>query len=206
MENVVNGGDHVEPGTSSSAATTPTAASAGGVVGSGGGGGGGSDSMVYDEAFPSLPSSGTSLMSTWPVGGGAGAAGNAEKLQIRKHAHTSQIIRLPPDERKSQLFGNDTRKKCDEIATKLDVKIEWSVTRDQTLHIVISGNEDRVLEAKRGIVNELKVEVESKIRIPKEQHKFLIGKNGSILKGRTFSRRRFLFSPFHRPQKSRILC
>lgn len=174
MENVVNG-EHIEPASSNHASSPATSSSSGG-----------GDAMVYDEAFPSLPSSGAGLggagIGSWP---GGNSSASESKIVRSKLQHTSQMIHLTPEERKSQPFGPETRKKCEEIAGTMGVKVEMYVNRDQTLHINISGNEDKVLEAKRAIVNELKVEVESKMKIPKDQHKFLIGKNGAILKGRT---------------------
>lgn len=183
MENVVNG-EHIEPtGTSSSSnhASSPATSSSSG---------GGGDAMVYDEAFPSLPTSGGGLggagIGSWSASP-VGTSTSESKMHVRsRNQHTSQMIHLTPEERKSQPFGTETRKKCEEIAGTMGVKVEMYVNRDQTLHINISGNEDKVLEAKRAIVNELKVEVESKMKIPKDQHKFLIGKNGAILKGRFF--------------------
>lgn len=135
---------------------------------------------LYDDAFPSLPA----------AGGGAGASaalgsawGGSSAASANKKQNTTQIIRVSADERRSNdSFGNETKKKYEEIASTHGVKIEMCHNKDQTLHVVISGREDRVNEAKRAIVNELKVETESKLKIPKEHHKFLIGKSGAILK------------------------
>lgn len=174
--------NHHETSNESSASSSSNGGSSSSGVASGSG-----DSMVYDEAFPSLPSSGGVGPAAWPIGGRSVVSSSGEaKLPVRKNQHTSQMIHLSPDECKSQTFGNETRKKCEEIAATLGVKVEMCMSRDQTLHINISGNEEKVLEAKRGIINELKVEVESKMKIPKEQHKFLIGKSGAILKGSLF--------------------
>ena len=146
MENVVNG-EHIEPtGASSSSnhASSPATSSSSG----------GGDAMVYDEAFPSLPSSGGGLggagIGSWsasPVG--TSSSSSESKMHVRsRNQHTSQMIHLTPEERKSQPFGTETRKKCEEIAGTMGVKVEMYVNRDQTLHINISGNEDKVLEAK----------------------------------------------------------
>jgi hypothetical protein len=132
----------------------------------------------YDTAFPSLPAA-----STNPTVGSAWS--NTEnKLSIKRHLNTTQVFRVPIEERKYKdvNFGNETNKRCEDIASKLGVKVELCCSKDQTLHIVISGLEEKVLEAKRAIVNELSTERDFKMKIPKEQHKFLIGKAGSILK------------------------
>ena len=96
---------------------------------------------------------------------------------------------MPFDERKQSTggsgtssFGNDTNRKCEDIATRLGVKVEICCSKDQSLHIVISGPEDKVVEAKAAIVREIQTESEHKIRVPKEQHKYLIGRAGAVLK------------------------
>ncbi len=136
------------------------------------------NSYNYDTVFPSLPSTGNSLTVS-------DAWNNTDsKLSIRRHLTTTQVFHVPVEERKykDSNFGNETNKRCDEIARRLGVKVETCSSKDQTLHIVISGPEDKVIEAKRTIVNELQTERDTKIRIPKEQHKYLIGKAGIILK------------------------
>ena len=140
------------------------------------------DAYNYDTVFPSLP------MATGPVNmlsGTAWQTATESRLSIRKR-HTTQVFHVPVEERRykdmANSFGNETNKKCEEIANRLGVKVEMCCSKDQSLHIVISGLEDKVVEAKRSIVNELQTERDTKIRVPKEQHKFLVGKNGSVLK------------------------
>ena len=79
-------------------------------------------------------------------------------------------------------FGNETNKKCEDIANRLGVKVELSCSKDQSLHIVLSGQEDKVLEAKRCIIEELQTKLRIEHRVPKEHHKYLIGKQGATLK------------------------
>lgn len=174
VENLVNGGSG--SGSETHTDTSPTTSS----KSSAKLGEEGREENLYDDAFPSLPA----------AGGGAGAsaalgsAWGGSSASANKKQNTTQIIRVSADERRSSdSFGNETKKKYEEIATTHGVKIEMCHNKDQTLHVVISGREDHVNEAKRAIVNELKVETESKLKIPKEHHKFLIGKSGAILKG-----------------------
>lgn len=136
------------------------------------------DIYNYDVVFPSLPSSGNNLMVT-DVWNNA-----SSKLSIKKHLTSTQVFHVPVEERRYKdvnFGGNETNKKSEEIAKKLGVKVEICCSKDQSLHIVISGNEEKVLEAKKLIISELQTVRDQKIRVPKEQHKYLIGKR-NILK------------------------
>ena len=131
----------------------------------------------YDTVFPSLPSSGVALNpnSVWN--------NQNDKLTIKRHLNITQIFHVPFEERKNKdgKFGFDANKKCEEIANRFGVKVEICGSKDQSLNIVISGPEDKVVDAKRSIVNELQTEREVKLKIPKDQHKYLIGTKGAIL-------------------------
>ena len=129
----------------------------------------GEDLNNYDTVFPSLPTTGVNLTAS-------NAWGNTEnKLSIKRH-HTTQVFHVPVEERKYGNFGNETNKRCDEIANRLGVKVEICVSKDMALHIVISGPEEKVLEAKSAIVKEIQTETDQKIKVPRDQHKYLIGK------------------------------
>jgi len=136
-----------------------------------------SNAFDYNTVFPSLPSTGVSLTTS-------DAWNTNSRLAIKKHFTTTQVFHVPVEERKYKdvSFGNETNKKCEDIANRLGVKVEICCSKDQSLHIVISGTEEKVLEAKRTIINELQTERDHQLRVPKDQHKYLIGKNGSILK------------------------
>lgn len=137
------------------------------------------DSYSYDSVFPSLPSTGMNFTDNnlW---------NNVDSKLMFKRQTITQVFHVPVEERRykdvANSFGNETNKKCHEIADRLGVKVEICCSKDSSLHIVISGPEEKVLEAKRSIVNVLVKETEHQVRVPKEQHKFLIGKAGSILK------------------------
>lgn len=138
------------------------------------------DANNYDIIFPSLPvPTGTNITVS-------DAWNNQDsRLTVRRHQMTTQVFQVPVEERRYKdvaTFGNETNKKCEDIATRYGVKIEVCCSKDQSLHIVITGHEERVIEAKRQIVSELQTERDHKVRVPKEQHKFLIGKSGSVLK------------------------
>ena len=131
------------------------------------------DVYNYDVVFPSLPSTGNNLMVT-DVWNNA-----SSKLSIKKHLTSTQVFHVPVEERRYKdvnFGGNETNKKSEEIAKRLGVKVEICCSKDQSLHIVISGNEEKVLEAKKQIISELQQVRDQKIRVPKDQHKYLIGK------------------------------
>lgn len=136
------------------------------------------DNYSYDSVFPSLPNTGTNFTdnNVW----------NTLTLSKRHNMTVTQVFHVPVEERRykdvANSFGNETNKKCHEIADRLGVKVEICCSKDSSLHIVITGTEEKVIEAKRSIVNELVKEAEHQIRVPKEQHKFLIGKSGIVLR------------------------
>lgn len=131
----------------------------------------------YDTVFPSLPSNGVAFNtnSVW---------NSQSSLSITRHQNVTQTIHVPYAERKhrdQKSFGFDANKKCEEIAGKFGVKVEICGSKDQSLNVVISGSEQKVAEAKKAIVAELQAERDHKIQVPKDQHKYLIGKSGSVL-------------------------
>jgi len=141
------------------------------------------DQYSYDAVFPSLPSTGTNFTCN-DLWNNVDSKANLSKRHLLT---TTQVFHVPVEERRYKdmatgFRGNETNKKCEEIATRLGVKLEICCSKDQSLHIVISGPEEKVLEAKRSIISELQTERDHKIRVPKEQHKFLIGKQGAVLR------------------------
>jgi hypothetical protein len=132
----------------------------------------------YDSVFPSLPVTigNTNQATSWPHESGV------NKLQVKRQTIT-QVFQIPVEERRdAQAFGNETNHRCETVAQRYGVKVEICCSKDQSLHIVISGNEDKVLEAKRAIISEIQTEKEFKYKVPKELHKFIIGRNGETLK------------------------
>jgi len=133
---------------------------------------------TYDSIFPSLPSNpNTNVSSMWTM--------QTSKLTLKTHSNT-QVFQVPVEERRYRDvqggFGNETNEIRDKLATKYGVKIELSCSKDQSLHILISGADDKVIEAKRAIISALQTGKERKIKVAKEFHKFIIGKSGNVLK------------------------
>ena len=128
------------------------------------------NSFNYDTVFPSLPaptSGPTAINSCLNFSSAVDSA--ASRLSVARRQQTTAVVHVTLAERKDVSFGggNETKKKCEDIATRRGVKVEICVSKDQSLHIVITGPEERVNEAKRQIASEMQTEHEVKIKIPK---------------------------------------
>jgi predicted RNA-binding protein Jag len=144
------------------------------------------DSFNYETVFPSLPPTQSDNNNAVAAQHPMFANSNTAKLSIKRPHTTTSVFHIPANERKksshSSSFGNETNKKCEEIASRLGVKVEICQSKDQSLHVVISGQEERVQEAKKAIWSEFQTERDYKMKIPREQHKYLIGKAGATLR------------------------
>jgi len=143
------------------------------------------DSNRYEDVFPSLPSR-TDNFTDNNIWQQMNTMNSLRSVAQKRHLNTTQVFHVPVEERQyrgvSNSFGNETNKKCEEIAIRLGVKVEISCSKDQSLHVVLSGAEEKVLEAKRSIIQELQTTTSQQVKVPKEHHKFLIGTKGSVLK------------------------
>ena len=79
-------------------------------------------------------------------------------------------------------FGaGDANKKLTGIEANTACKIEMSSSKDQSLTFLITGKQPDVLKAKRMILLDFQTQANHTINIPKEHHRFLLGKGGSKL-------------------------
>lgn len=137
---------------------------------------------TYDQQFPSL-------------GGGLGGAGpetNAPnpfgrwntKPRVQSSTIT-QVFHIPAEERKGlniEGFGSgDANKKLTSIEANCGAKIEMSSSKDRSLTFLITGKPDAVLRAKREVLVGFQTQANATINIPKEHHRFLLGKGGMKL-------------------------
>ncbi|XP_052832875.1 vigilin [Octopus bimaculoides] len=136
--------------------------------------------QTYDEAFPALLSDKNDLPAT--------NASHGENKFARRCTKTTQIFTVPLEERRfkeinEHSFGEEGEqaKICREIMQKTGVSIEMSLAKDQSLTVVISGKPDDVMKARREVVSELQTQASYTIKIPKEHHRFILGKNGKKL-------------------------
>ena len=137
------------------------------------------DLNSYERVFPSLPTvQGNLPLPSWPN------ESNTNNVLTMKRQLTTLVFQIPADERcDAQAFGNEATQLCNNVAERYGVKVEICSSKDHSLQFVIRGVEDKALEAKRQIISEIQKAKEFKYKVPKDLHKYIIGKNGSVLKG-----------------------
>jgi len=133
---------------------------------------------TYDQQFPSL-------------GGGPGVGSDGSQpapfgrwnAKPRVQSTTiTQVFHIPAEERKGQEgFGSDANKKLTSIEASTGAKIEMSSSKDRSLTFLITGKLDTVMRAKREVLQGFQQQGSATISIPKEHHRFLLGKGGMKL-------------------------
>ncbi|XP_038642660.1 vigilin-like [Scyliorhinus canicula] len=134
---------------------------------------------TYLEAFPPLPEKGTSGdKSGEPVGAWS-------KIRPIKSSVVTQVFHVPLEERRykdnSQFGEGEEAKVCLDIMQKTGAHIELSLAKDQGMSIMVTGKLDSVMKARKEIVARLQTQASATVTIPKEHHRFVIGKNGEKL-------------------------
>uniref|UniRef100_A0A8D3D9T1 Vigilin n=1 Tax=Scophthalmus maximus TaxID=52904 RepID=A0A8D3D9T1_SCOMX len=135
---------------------------------------------TYLEAFPPLPEKGA-------PGEKAGEPASAWGSKIRpiKASVITQVFHVPLEERRykdnSQFGEGEEAKVCLEIMQRTGAHIELSLAKDQGLSIMVTGKLDSVMKARKEIVARLQTQASATVAIPKEHHRFVIGKNGEKL-------------------------
>lgn len=150
----------------------------------------GDSAPTYAEAFP-------------PLGGGgptAGPAGSAWGKPAKKPAAPAPVkkapilssaiscrLLVPYEERRYKnlmpVIGEGLRQNeaIQDVMKKTGTQIEVSVTKDQSLTIMVSGKRDAVAIARSQILRSLQSQGSMEIEIPKEHHRFILGKGGKRL-------------------------
>ncbi|XP_011604975.1 vigilin [Takifugu rubripes] len=135
---------------------------------------------TYLEAFPPLPEKGA-------PGEKAGEPAPAWGSKIRpiKASVITQVFHVPLEERRykdnSQFGEGEEAKVCLDIMQRTGAHIELSLAKDQGLSIMVTGKLDNVMKARKEIVARLQTQASATVAIPKEHHRFVIGKNGEKL-------------------------
>ncbi|XP_060796335.1 LOW QUALITY PROTEIN: vigilin [Neoarius graeffei] len=134
---------------------------------------------TYLEAFPPLPEKGApGERSGEPVGAWS-------KIRPIKASVITQVFHVPLEERRykdnSQFGEGEEAKVCLDIMQKTSAHIELSLAKDQGLSIMVTGKLDSVMKARKEIVARLQTQASATVIIPKEHHRFVIGKNGEKL-------------------------
>ncbi|XP_040828324.1 vigilin isoform X2 [Ochotona curzoniae] len=139
-----------------------------------------SDPPTYKDAFPPLPEKAACLDSAQEP---AGAWSN--KIRPIKASVITQVFHVPLEERKykdmNQFGEGEQAKICLEIMQRTGAHLELSLAKDQGLSIMVSGKLDAVMKARKDIVARLQTQASATVAIPKEHHRFVIGKNGEKL-------------------------
>uniref|UniRef100_A0A668U1V2 Vigilin n=1 Tax=Oreochromis aureus TaxID=47969 RepID=A0A668U1V2_OREAU len=135
---------------------------------------------TYKEAFPPLPEK-----ASQPEGTQETSSAWASKIRPLKSSIITQVFHVPLEERKykdiNQFGEGDQAKVCVDIMHKTGAHLELSLAKDQGLSIMVSGKLDAVMKARKEIVSRLQTQASASVGIPKEHHRFVIGKNGEKL-------------------------
>ncbi|KYM96071.1 PREDICTED: vigilin [Cyphomyrmex costatus] len=134
---------------------------------------------TYDETFPVLPESSSSNS------GPLNIFSISNSLQLGRITIT-QMFRVPGEERKfdhSDKFGErESIRTCKTIMKETNTIIEIASSKDQSLTFLITGKQNQVLEAKRRILTTFQTQASKQISIPKDHHRWILGKQGQRLK------------------------
>uniref|UniRef100_A0AAY4ARN6 Vigilin n=1 Tax=Denticeps clupeoides TaxID=299321 RepID=A0AAY4ARN6_9TELE len=134
---------------------------------------------TYLEAFPPLPEKGT------PGEKSGEPSGAWSRIRPIKASVITQVFHVPLEERRykdnSQFGEGEEAKVCLDIMQKTGAHIELSLAKDQGLSIMVTGKLDSVMKARKEIVARLQTQASATVIIPKEHHRFVIGKNGEKL-------------------------
>nr|XP_019966399.1 PREDICTED: vigilin-like [Paralichthys olivaceus] len=135
---------------------------------------------TYLEAFPPLPEKGAPGEKS-----GEPASAWGSKIRPIKASVITQVFHVPLEERRykdnSQFGEGEEAKVCLEIMQRTGAHIELSLAKDQGLSIMVTGKLDSVMKARKEIVARLQTQASATVAIPKEHHRFVIGKNGEKL-------------------------
>ncbi len=141
----------------------------------------------YDDLFPSLPASAPS------ASGAPGAApiGEWNRKPIMFASSTvTQVFRIPVEERKGAAapssangssFGEDSYRSLKKAMDNTGAKIEMSSAKDQSLTFLITGRQEQVMRARRELLTQFQTQASQVVAIPKEHHRFILGKGGQRL-------------------------
>lgn len=97
----------------------------------------------------------------------------------------TQVFTVPYEERKldSEKFGEgESWRTCQNIMKDTGAHIEISSGKDKSLTFLVTGKNNEVLEARRKILIHFQTQASKTVIIPKEHHRWILGKKGDRLK------------------------
>ncbi|XP_033222679.1 vigilin [Belonocnema kinseyi] len=138
---------------------------------------------TYDETFPVLPESTRSTSSTTSSPNPSPSVNNSMRVGCSVVTH---VFRVPVEERKfdhSDKFGEgESVRTCQLITKESGAHIEIASSKDQSLTFLVTGKQSQVLEARRRILTTFQTQSTKQINIPKEHHRWILGKQRQRLK------------------------
>lgn len=161
---------------------------------------------TYDDIFPALPGGGGPFLVSAAHGGGISSAYGIGGISVGHHSATgrlgrgpaptgtapkirssnvTKIYRVSPEERRANTrrFGEQSEltKICTDIMSKTGTDIQLTTTKDGTLNFLITGKDEATNKAHRLLVSEFQAPIIQQLSIPKEHHRFILGKGGKKL-------------------------
>ncbi|KAG7307616.1 hypothetical protein JYU34_007838 [Plutella xylostella] len=134
------------------------------------------NSHAYDDLFPALPLAAPAVQRAAPP---------VSKLRVGSSLHT-QVFHVPFEERKqdnANTFGEgESLRTCQAITKDTGAHIEISTSKDGSLTFLLTGKHSAVLEARRQILTHFQQQASKQISIPKEHHRWILGRQGQKLK------------------------
>jgi polyribonucleotide nucleotidyltransferase len=130
----------------------------------------------YDDLFPALPESSTPRFSN------AAPSNNIKRIGS---SVVTQVFYVPSSERKyeNDKFGEgESLRTCQQIMKETSAHIEISSGKDQSLTFLVTGKANEVLEARRKIYIHFQTQASKQIAIPREHHRWILGKKGDKLR------------------------
>ncbi|XP_071529090.1 vigilin isoform X3 [Panulirus ornatus] len=139
--------------------------------------------LSYDELFPALPTAGVTQTSASEV-----PQDNWMKHSDMRIASTviTQVFRVPYEERakidgNSQFGESASSRICADITSRTGAHIEISSAKDQSLTFLVTGKNEAVTKARRLVLDKFQTQARHIIKIPKDHHRFILGKKGKKL-------------------------
>ncbi|XP_046605985.1 vigilin [Neodiprion virginianus] len=134
----------------------------------------------YDETFPVLPGSAS------PISSSPNPLSTKNNSMRVGCSVVTQVFHVPVEERKfdhSDKFGEgESVRTCLAIMKESGAHIEISSSKDQSLTFLVTGKQNEVLEARRRILTTFQTQANKQLNIPKEHHRWILGKQGQRLK------------------------
>lgn len=153
---------------------------------------------TYEEAFPplgsptlpgpepTLPAGTSSSNSSSSYGRGSQSAWPVKSIPS---SSVTQVFHVPMEERRynrdePSFGGNESRQSeiIRDVIERTGCDVEISQAKDHSLTIMVTGKPTCVLAARKAIVAKLQTQAHIDLKIPKEHHRFIIGREGQKLK------------------------